>query len=231
MDNCCNDKANELAILRTSHRKILLLVLAINGLMFFVEIAAGIAAQSTSLLADSLDMLGDTLVYACSLYVLEKSARAQAKVSLIKGGVMMLFGFGVMAEAFEKFVSIAVPSASIITGVGTLAMLMNGLCFYLLWRHRGDNLNMRSTWLCSRNDVVANLAVIIAGLLTFVVQSRWPDLFVGFIIALLFIKSAWSIIQESTAELKSDSAVTAEDCCSNTGAVKVSIALSQKSDE
>lgn len=142
MDNCCNDKANELAIFRTSHRKILLLVLAINGLMFFVEIAAGIAAQSTSLLADSLDILGDTLVYACSLYVLEKSARAQAKVSLIKGGVMMLFGFGVMAEGFEKFVSIAVPSASIITGVGALAMLMNGLCFYVLWRHRGDSLNM-----------------------------------------------------------------------------------------
>jgi cation diffusion facilitator family transporter len=170
--------------------------------MFMVEVIAGLFSHSTSVLADSLDMLGDTFVYAFSLYVLNKSVRWQAKASLAKGVTMAFFGLAVLAEATAKYFNGVVPNAPVMTYVGIAALLMNGLCFWLLWQYRADNLNMRSTWLCSRNDVIANIAVIGAGLLTFQFSSLYPDLIVGTLIAIMFLRSAWGVIKESRAELK-----------------------------
>lgn len=205
MDECCNNKGKELAELKSSHGRILKIVLAVNAVMFFVELGAGIMSHSTSLLADSLDMLGDSLVYIFSLYVLHKSARWQAKASLAKGAIMLVFGLSVLAEAATKLATGTLPDAPTMTWVGGAALAMNALCFWLLWKHRADNLNMRSTWLCSRNDVIANFSVIAAGFLTLQFASIWPDIVVGTLIALLFLKSAWNVIRESNAELKSTS--------------------------
>lgn len=202
MDECCNHKTKEIAELRSKHGKTLVVVLALNASMFLVEGLSGLFSHSTSLLADSLDMLGDSLVYVFSLYVLNKPAHLQAKASLAKGLIMMAFGVGVIAEAATKFSTGVIPNAPLMTSVGLLALVVNGLCFFLLWQHRADNLNMRSTWLCSRNDVVANVAVVIAGLLTLQLKSLLPDLVVGALIATLFLRSAWSVIFESIVELK-----------------------------
>src|SRR5579859_4232058 len=163
---CCEDKGCEIAAMVASHRRVLWAVLAINAVMFVVEGSAGVLAQSTSLLADSLDMLGDALVYGFSLFVLAKSARWQTGAAVVKGLFMLTFGVAVLAEAIYKAIVPALPTAETMGIVGGVALAANAACFALLYRLRSDNLNMRSTWLCSRNDLLANLGVIAAAAAT-----------------------------------------------------------------
>ena len=217
MDSCCENKAGELAQLRSSQSRILYIALAINAVMFFVEFIAGWIASSTALLGDSLDMFGDASVYALTLFVLDKSRRARAGAALFKGGFMLLFGVVVVADAIRKLVMQEVPSADWMAVVGTLALLANGICFALLYRHRGDDLNMRSTWLCSRNDLIANCSVIMAAGLIALTGSLWPDIIVGLAIAALFIHSAWQVIREAIEEWRagSSSCSSSKSECSN----------------
>jgi cation diffusion facilitator family transporter len=202
MDACCEAKEEELRALRVKQKGVLTLVLIINALLFVVEATAGLLANSTALLADSLDMLGDALVYGFSLYVLWRSTEWKAKAALFKGGIMALFGVGVLMEAVHKTLAGAVPDAGVMGAVGLLVLLGNGLCFLLLYRHRSDDLNMRSTWLCSRNDIIANLSVLVAALGVKFMDSGWPDIVVGAAIAALFLKSAFTVLRESLGELK-----------------------------
>ena len=211
MDDCCGAKAEEISALRGEHRKVLVVVLVINAVLFVVEAGAGLLAHSTALLADSLDMLGDSLVYAFSLYVLWRSAEWRATAAVLKGIVMAAFGIGVLAEAVYKITAAGVPVAETMGIVGLLVLLGNGLCFMLLFRHRSDDLNMRSTWLCSRNDIIANLSVLVAAIGVKVFDASWPDILVGAAIAGLFLRSALTVLQESFAEMekvKAESTIT-----------------------
>jgi cation diffusion facilitator family transporter len=201
MDACCDTKAEELNTLREKHRRVLILVLAINAVLFIVEAIAGFLAHSTALLADSLDMFGDALVYGFSLYVLWRSAESKAMAAMLKGTIMAVFGIGVLFEAIHKMVAGVVPVAETMAIIGILVLLGNGLCFLLLFRHRSDDLNMRSTWLCSRNDILANLSVLIAAAGVKVFDSSWPDILIGAAIAVLFLRSAYTVLHESVAEL------------------------------
>lgn len=201
MSDCCN-KEKELREIRKSHGKILWLVLFINLSMFVVEVSCGLVSKSTSLLADSLDMLGDSLVYGFSLLVLAKSERWQARTSLLKGSIMLCFGIGVLSEAVFKFNAAVVPIVPIMTWVGFLALAMNGICFAVLWKHRTDNINMQSTWICSRNDLIANCCVLAAAALTAVTSSKWPDLAIGTVIAALFLRSAVSVLRDAFVALR-----------------------------
>jgi cation diffusion facilitator family transporter len=203
MDTCCEDKASELAALRQRQWRVLVAVLAINLVMFGVEFGAGVVAGSTALLADSLDMLGDSLVYGFSLFVLHRSRTWRARAALLKGGIMAAFGVGVLVEAFTRLASGVPPMAPVMATVGALALAANVVCFVLLWRHRGDDINLRSTWLCSRNDLYANSAVLVAAAAVAWTGSLWPDLLVGAGIAALFLRTAASVIRESLAELAS----------------------------
>ena len=144
MDACCETKADELNALRGKHRNVLVTVLVINAVLFVLEAAAGWLANSTALLADSLDMLGDSLVYGFSLYVLWRSAAWKAKAALLKGAIMAVFGVGVLLEVIYKTISGVIPTAEMMGIIGTVVLLGNGLCFLLLHRHRSDDLNMRS---------------------------------------------------------------------------------------
>jgi len=200
--SCCEDKGCEIAALRERHARVLWIVLAINAVMFLVEGAAGILAHSTSLLADALDMLGDALVYGFSLFVLARSAHWQASAALIKGAFMLLFGLAVLGEAAHKAFHPVMPVAETMGIVGSLALAANLVCFTLLYRHRGDNLNMSSTWLCSRNDLVANVAVLTAAAGSFLLVSRWPDILVGGLIASLFLGSALGVLRQSVRALR-----------------------------
>jgi cation diffusion facilitator family transporter len=202
MDACCETKAEELRGLRDEHKKILITVLIINLALFFVEAAAGLLANSTALLADSLDMLGDSLVYGFSLYVLWRSAAWKARAAFLKGAIMAVFGMGVLIQAVQKLIVGVIPVAETMGIVGLLVLLGNGLCFLLLFRHRSDDLNMRSTWLCSRNDIIANLSVLVAAAGVKLFNSGWPDIVVGTAIAALFLKSALTVLAESFAELR-----------------------------
>jgi cation diffusion facilitator family transporter len=191
--------------MRASQGRVLKIVLAVNVVMFVVEALAGLAAHSTSLLADASDMLGDALVYGFSLYVLTRDESWQARAALLKGLFMLAFGLGVAAEAIYKTLHPILPHGETIGLIGLLALTANTWCFLLLYRHRADNLNMSSVWLCSRNDLFANGGVILAGIAVIYSQSRWPDIIVGGIIAALFLKSAVSVLQQSIAGLRSQS--------------------------
>jgi cation diffusion facilitator family transporter len=188
--------------MRETHARVLWGVLILNAIMFFIEAWAGYVGNSTSLMADALDMLGDSLVYGFSLFVLARSARWQAHAALAKGGFMLVFGLGVLAEAAYKAIHPAMPSSEIMGVVGTAALAANLVCFAMLYSHRSDNLNMSSTWLCSRNDLLANLAVLAAAAAAYLTQSRWPDIAVGVAIALLFLGSAYSVLRQSILALR-----------------------------
>ncbi len=198
-DACCEGSAESAAALAARHRGVLWTVLAINLALFAVELGAGFRAGSSALLGDSLDMLGDALVYAASLYVVGRSTRAQARVAVGKGVLMGVLAVAVVADALSRLAGGAAPSTAIVGGVGTLALAGNAACFALLYRHRGDNLNLRSTWLCSRNDLVANLAVLGSAGLVALTASPWPDALVGAGLAVLWLRTSVRVLAEAWA--------------------------------
>lgn len=183
--------------MRNSQGRTLKIVLAINAVMFLVEVTAGWLAGSTALLADSLDMLGDALVYGFSLYVLARDDTWKAISAFIKGGIMAGFGLFVLSQAVYKLLHPELPTYETMGAIGLLALAANALCLYLLWQHRADDVNMRSVWLCSRNDIIANGAVIVAGAGVWLTASQWPDLVVGLGIAALFLRSAFHVFGDA----------------------------------
>jgi len=201
MADCCENKACEITALRDSQARVLWIVLSINAVMFVVEGTAGILAHSTSLLADSLDMLGDALVYGFSLFVINRSRRWQAGAALAKGSFMLVFGLAVLGEAAHKAIYPVLPDAYTMGVIGALALAANLVCFFLLYRHRSDNLNMSSTWLCSRNDLIANTSVLAAAASGALLVSHWPDILVGVAIAALFLTSAFTVLSQSISAL------------------------------
>ncbi len=202
MGDCCTDKSCEIEALRNRQGSVLKTVLAINAAMFLFEGGAGILAHSTALLADSLDMLGDSLVYGFSLYVLGRGERWQSISALLKGLIMAGFGLYVLGEAAYRVLYPVLPVAKAIGGVGLLALLANSVCLTLLWRHRGDDINMHSVWLCSRNDIIANTSVLLAGAGVWLTGSGAPDIVVGFLIALVFLRSAIHVLVRAVSSLK-----------------------------
>ena len=209
MDSCCQDKAVELDRLKASQSRTLWIVLIINAAMFAVELTAGILAGSVALEADSLDMLGDALVYGFSLFVIAKSIRWRAASALLKGAVMAIFGLMVLGQTIYKLVAGGVPEADLMAGFGAVALTANVICLVLLTRHRSDDVNMRSTWLCSRNDIISNVSVLIAAALVAATGTMWPDIVIGLMITSLFLKTAITVIHEAYSEISDTSVDTA----------------------
>lgn len=206
MGGCCEGKCDALATLRANQSRVLKCVLAINLGMFFVEVIAGILVGSSSVLADALDMFGDSVVYASSLFVLGRGRAWQARMAVLKGAVMVLFGSAVLFDVVLKALGSRLPHAEGMGFVGLLALAANLVCLFLLMRHRQDDINMRSVWICSRNDIVANVGILVAALLVRWSTSRWPDVLVGTAIAALFLHSAIGILREAMRMLRPDAA-------------------------
>jgi Co/Zn/Cd efflux system component len=202
MADCCNDKACEIDALRSRQSSTLKIVLGINAVMFVVELIAGLLGHSVSLVADSLDMLGDALVYGFSLYVVARSAAMKAKAALLKGAIMAVFGLFVLGQVIYRIVFPQLPVFEAIGAIGLLALAANSTCFFLLWRHRADDINMSSVWLCSRNDIIANIAVLFAAMGVWLTHSGWPDLLIGLALAVLFLRSALFVLREAIKELR-----------------------------
>jgi Co/Zn/Cd efflux system component len=196
--DCCEIRTDVPA----RQRRVLTLVLWINAAMFLAEFGAGMVARSTALLADSVDMLGDALVYGFSLYAVARGPRWQARAALLKGAIMAAFGAGVVVEAATKLARDVLPAAAVMTGVGAVALAANVVCLVLLARHRHDDINMASAWACSRNDVTANLGVLVAAGAVALTRSGWPDVVIGLLIAGLFGTSAVNVIRGARRELR-----------------------------
>lgn len=202
MDACCADKSSALEHLNERQRRTLRVVLSLNAAMFTVEFGAGLLASSVALLGDSLDMLGDALVYGFSLYVVGLGSVWKARAALMKAAVMGLMGLIVLGQLVFKLVYPQVPVFETMGAVGALALTANAVCFALLWRHYADDINMRSVWLCSRNDLIANVAVLAAAWAVWTAQSPWPDTLVGALICALFLRSALAVAREARDELR-----------------------------
>ena len=202
MADCCNDKACEIDALRSRQSSTLKIVLIINAVMFLVELVAGLLGNSVSLVADSLDMLGDALIYGFSLYVVARSAAMKAKVALLKGAIMAAFGLFVLGQVIYRIVFPQLPVFEAIGAIGLLALAANSTCFFLLWRHRADDINMSSVWLCSRNDIIANISVLFAAVGVWLTHSGWPDILIGLALAVLFLRSALFVLREAIKELR-----------------------------
>jgi cation diffusion facilitator family transporter len=201
MGDCCQSKSCDLAHLRKEQSRVLWIVLAINAVMFFVEFGSGLIARSLALTGDSLDMLGDAIAYGSSLYVINMGRTAKAWSASLKGGIMLLSATAVLAQAIWKLLNQSQPEIGLMSGVTLLALLANSTCLVLLTRHRSDDINMSSVWICSRNDLIANTAVLAAAGLVFLTKSHWPDFIVGLAITALFLKSGIGVLKSARQEL------------------------------
>jgi Co/Zn/Cd efflux system component len=203
-DCCCTPPPLHLDPYRanaTAYRRVLWVVLAINAVMFMVEIGAGLAAGSASLQADALDFLGDAANYGISLLVVGMALRYRASAALAKGATMGLFGLWVIGTVIWHTVQGTLPSALAMSAVGFAALVANASSFGLLWAHRGGDANMRSAWICTRNDVLGNLAVLFAAFGVFGTGTGWPDIIVATVMAALALQGAVAVVRQSLSEL------------------------------
>jgi Co/Zn/Cd efflux system component len=203
-DSCCAPPPLNLDPHRgnSSYRRILWTVLAINLAMFLVEIGAGLAAGSASLQADALDFFGDAANYAISLMVVGMALRYRATAALAKGATMGLFGLWIIGTVIWHAMHGTLPSALTMGAVGIAALVANVVSFGLLWAYRSGDANMRSAWICTRNDVLGNLAVLLAALGVFGTGTGWPDVIVATIMAGLAIQGAILVIRQAAGELQ-----------------------------
>jgi len=200
MSGCCHQDCS-LDKLRERQRGTLLIVLGINAVMFFVIGAAALYGNTTALLADSLDNLGDALTYGLSLYAVSGSASTKAKVALFKGGLILLAAFVVAAQIVYRLFVPDVPVFEIMGAFSLLGLVANSLCLFVLWRHREDDVNMSSVWECSRNDIASNISVFIAAAAVWASGSGWPDIVVAAGLVWLLMRSAIRVISSARAEL------------------------------
>ncbi|MCB1505690.1 MAG: cation transporter [Hyphomicrobiaceae bacterium] len=182
------------------YKRVLWTVIAINGIMFLVEMAAGRLAGSQALQADALDFLGDTLTYGISLAVIGRSLATRANAALLKGLSLVAMGLWVFGSTAYQVLVLGVPQAEVMGAIGFLALAANVTSVLLLMRYKDGDANVRSVWLCSRNDAIGNVAVMLAAVAVWATATAWPDLIVAGAMAGLFLSSAWQILHQSMRE-------------------------------
>ena len=190
---------------RTQSR-LLWILLAINGVMFVVEISIGILAESMGLIADSLDMLADAAVYGIGLYAVGRSHTIKITAATISGYFQIILGIGILAEIGRRFVYGSDPEPLLMISISVLALVANVACLALISKHRDGEIHMRASWIFSKNDVIANSGVIVAGVLVHVLDSRMPDLLIGSLIVLVVLRGGFTIIRDAKGEKRKQSA-------------------------
>ena len=202
--HCCDSKGEELEklALQADQRRVLVIVLIINLGMFFAEFGAGLVAGSAALMADATDMLADAFVFGLSLYAIARSDRWKAGVAVFKGALILVLGLGILVNVAVKMQSGVPPSSSLMMLFGGAALVANLISVILLWRFRAQDVNMASTFECSRNDVISNVGVLIAAVLVAATSSPWPDIVIGLAMAAIVLRSAVRVLNESVPQLR-----------------------------
>lgn len=199
MDDCCDLESEAL---NRGQRKTLTFVLIINVLMFFAVLGAAYFAKSSSLLSGTIDNLGDAFTYGLSLYAVSKGPRHKAGVSLVKGFLILFAALSVLAHILYKLRHPEIPVVEVMGLMTMVSLVANAACLALLWKHRREDINMASVWECSRNDVIENVAILVATVAVWFSKSQWPDLLVAAVLIVILFRSASRIIAKSYAELK-----------------------------
>lgn len=202
--SCCEDNC-AIDALRVRQKGTLVKVLWINAVMFLVIASAALYGKSTALLSDSLDNLGDALTYGLSLYVVSQGAEAKARVALLKGLLILLGASVVIGQVVWKLFQPIIPSYEVMGAFSLAGLAANGLCLWLLWQHRDEDINMSSVFECSRNDIASNVSVFAAAGGVFLFQSGWPDIVVASLLAVLLLRSSIRVIRGAVQELREQS--------------------------
>jgi len=189
----------EVDIKDKSERRVLIALLLINGFMFVAELGIGWWAQSTALIADALDMLADAMVYGVGLYAVGKPLLVKTQAARLSGTLQVLLGLLVLADILRRFVVGSEPVSSMMMGMGLVALLANVTCLILIAKHREGEVHMRASWIFSKNDVIANLGVILAGGLVAWTGSRLPDLLIGVLVVIIVIRGGLLILKDAKA--------------------------------
>ncbi len=200
--DCCDHGIDPDHLRQAGYRRVLWAVLVINAGMFLVEVGAGMAAESAALQADALDFLGDAASFGISLFVIGMALRYRAMAAMLKGVSMGVFGVWVVGVTVWHLATGVLPRAETMGIVGAAALIANVACTGLLWAYRNGDSNMRSVWICSRNDVIGNLAVLLAALGVFGTRQGWPDALVAAIMAALALQGAWVTVRLASGELR-----------------------------
>jgi len=209
-----NDCGCAIEVRDLSQTRVLIWLLAINAGMFVVELALGWYAQSSGLIADSVDMLADAVVYGIGLYAVGKATERKAHAALISAGFQALLGALILLDILRRAWFGSEPLSLLMMVVGLAALLANGVCLMLIQRHKDGEVHMRASWIFSKNDVIANLGVILGGGLVWLSGSRWPDLVIGTLIALLILRGARHIVRDARRELSGKGRSRCPDECS-----------------
>jgi Co/Zn/Cd efflux system component len=204
--DCCAHETPAASTLKdpARYRRVLWIALAVNAAMFAVEIAAGLSAGSLSLLADSIDFAGDAFNYALSLAVLASALAWRARAAIFKAATMIGFGLFVLGSALWRVWQAGVPEAMTMGAVGALALAANLAVAWVLYAFREGDANMRSVWLCTRNDAIGNVAVMLAALGVFGSGSAWPDLVVAGLMAALALRGGVQVLRQARGELRAE---------------------------
>jgi len=194
MSGCCAHDAVE-----RRERQLLWVVLTLNASMFVIEFMAGWIAYFISLLADSLDMFADAVVYGISLYAVGRAVALKARAAVTNGVLQLTLSLVVLADVSRRLLTDAAPEPMVMSVVSLMALTVNMICFGMLYRFRSGDINLKASWICSRNDMMANVGVLIAAIMVSQTGRAWPDLVVGTLIAMLVMTSAIRIISEARA--------------------------------
>lgn len=196
-----SDCGCDIEIKDRSQSKVLILLLAINAVMFVFELSLGWYAESTGLIADSMDMLADATVYGIGLYAVGKTVTHKAHAALFSGWAQAGLGILILADVIRRVFVGSEPASSLMIAVGLVALAANIICLLLIQGHKEGEVHMRASWIFSKNDVIANMGVIVSGGLVWILGSRWPDLLIGGMIALVILNGARHIIIDARQEL------------------------------
>lgn len=193
----------EVELKDNQQKTVLYWLLAINATMFVFEIGFGWLSESTALIADSLDMLADAIVYAIALYAVGKSIQHKASAALVSGYFQLALGILILLDIARRLYGESEPHSWFMIGIGSVALVANVICLILIRKHKNDEVHMRASWIFSANDVIANLGVVLAGIFVMVLEQRWPDIVIGSIISVLILRGAYRILTDAKQELAS----------------------------
>lgn len=194
----------EVELKDAEQKTVLYWLLGINAVMFVIEMSTGVIADSTALIADSLDMLADAVVYGIGIYAVGKTIIHKANAAKVSGYFQLILGLLILTDIIRRSVVGSEPVSMLMMGMGFVALIANVICLIIIRKQKSGEVHMRASWIFSANDVIANMGVILAGLMVFVFDTRWPDLIIGFIVSIIVLRGAFLILKDAKQELETN---------------------------
>ncbi len=200
----------EIEIKDQEQKAVLYWLLGINAVMFIIEMSVGLLADSTALIADSLDMLADAVVYGVGIYAVGKTIVHKANAAKVSGYFQLALGLLILFDIVRRATFGSGPESMLMMGMGGVALIANVICLAIIRKQKNGEVHMRASWIFSANDVIANIGVILAGVMVYLFDTRWPDLVIGFIVSIVVLRGAVLILKDARQEFRENSSTNGE---------------------